>query len=355
MRVGPLDRLLLPAPGVLTAVMTHSCARQFRSRFRSPALLSLAVLVLLGAGLSPPWHAVGHDRDDRPAADDVSSRRITVMSFNIRFGTAGDGANHWDHRREACIDVINRHGGDFIGLQEAMRFQIDAIREACADYGELGIGRDDGARSGEHCTILYNTTRWRLDDDHRGTFWLSDTPDAAGSRSWGNTIPRIVTWGRFVERSTDRAVWVFNTHFDHRSQPSRERSAVLLAARVAQRARPDEPAVVTGDFNAGEGNPAMRYLVGDGAIDGSRSPHRLIDTFRAVEPDAADVGTFTGFAVGETGGEKIDAVLVTPGLDVLGAAIVRETYVDANGGARYPSDHFPVHSVLSWPAPTEGE
>jgi endonuclease/exonuclease/phosphatase family metal-dependent hydrolase len=54
-------------------------------------------------------------------------------------------------------------------------------------------------------------------------------------------------------------------------------------------------------------------------------------------PGAEEVGTFNGFTIGQTAGEKIDFVFVEPGTDVLDAAIVR-----TSRDGRYPSDHFPV-------------
>ena len=53
--------------------------------------------------------------------------------------------------------------------------------------------------------------------------------------------------------------------------------------------------------------------------------------------DEPEAGTFNGFKFGNTGGDKIDYVLVQPGTEVLRADILR----DSRQG-RYPSDHFPV-------------
>lgn len=267
---------------------------------------------------------------------------VSVLSFNIRYGTADDGENSWPRRKELVFDVIRDRNSDFVGLQEALRFQIDAIREAVPGYGEVGVGRDDGKEAGEYSAILYRQDRWKVDES--GTFWLSDTPNVPGSASWGNGITRIVTFARFVEASTDRAIWVFNTHFDHQSQPSREKSAELLARRIAER-DPAEPVIVTGDFNAGEDNPAVQYLTGPA----TGSPVRLVDTFRAVHPDADNVGTFNGFA-GTSDGPKIDYVLVEPGTRVLQADIIRDEDKD-----RYPSDHFPVSAEIQFPATGGGQ
>jgi endonuclease/exonuclease/phosphatase family metal-dependent hydrolase len=261
---------------------------------------------------------------------------VDVLSFNIRYGTADDGTNSWPHRVTLVFDVIRRQDSDFIGLQEALRFQIDAIREELPEYDEVGVGRDDGKMAGEYAAILYRSARWRAVDS--GTLWLSDTPDVPGSMTWGNEITRIATWARFVERATGRALWLFNTHFDHISQPSREKSAELLASRIANRGTPD-PVIVTGDFNAGEANPAILYLKNAT----KRSPVTLVDTFRVLHPDAQPVGTGGGFE-GLRDGPKIDYVFAEPDAQVRKAGIIRDHRDD-----RYPSDHFPVYAEITLP------
>jgi endonuclease/exonuclease/phosphatase family metal-dependent hydrolase len=258
------------------------------------------------------------------------SAPIDVMSFNIRYGTANDGENRWANRRGFLIDLLKEHDADLIGLQEALDSQVRELLDDLPAYAAVGVGRDDGARRGEYAAILFRRDRFNVSDS--GTFWFSDTPEVIASRSWGNTITRICTWARFVDRG-GRAFWHFNVHLDHQSQPSRERSTQLLAERVRARRHPSEPVIVTGDFNVGEDNAAIATLLA--ARDGK--PALLIDTFRARHPDEKVAGTFTGFVAGQTGGPKIDYVLVTPGMDVLDAAIVR-----TSRDGRYPSDHFPV-------------
>lgn len=259
---------------------------------------------------------------------------LAVMSFNIRYGTANDGENRWENRRALLFDVIRDAGADLVGLQEALDFQIDELLDAVPGYAAVGVGRDDGRRAGEYAAILFRRDRFRV--DRSGTFWFSDRPEVAASRSWGNRITRICTWARFVDRD-GRAFWLFNVHLDHESQPSRERSTALLAERIAARTPAREPAIVTGDFNAGEDNAAVARLT----AGPPGRPGRLVDTFRVLHPDERDVGTFTGFRLGATGGDKIDYVLVEPGIEVLSASIVR-----TSRDGRYPSDHFPVVATV---------
>jgi endonuclease/exonuclease/phosphatase family metal-dependent hydrolase len=277
-----------------------------------------------------------------------NAAELRVMSFNLRYGTARDGDNSWPQRRDLLVRVIREFAPDVLGTQEALRFQLDELREGVPGYTEIGVGRDDGIAAGEYAAILYRSDRFGLLD--QGTFWLSDTPDVPGSATWGNSITRICTWARLADRRSGREFYVYNLHLDHQSQPSRERSVELLTSVVSSRRHPD-PYVVLGDFNAGEGNPAMRYLRGevvrahDGSFD-APPPLGLRDTFRVLYPDQVDVGTFNGFD-GTTTGEKIDAVLVSGEWEVTEAQIVRT----AEGG-RYPSDHFPVVATVAFnPSP----
>ena len=266
----------------------------------------------------------------------AGASELSVMSFNIRYGTANDGENRWENRREMVCDLIEKHDCDVVGLQEALRFQIDAIRQANPAYGEIGVGRDDGKTKGEYSNILYRTDRLKVTDS--GTFWLSDTPEVVASKSWGNNITRICTWGRFVQKDTGKAFYHFNVHLDHQSQPSREKSVVLIDRRIAKRSHPD-PVILTGDFNADESNPAIRYLKGDkAASDQPAMP--LVDTFRVLHPEATEVGTFNGFR-GDRSRGKIDYVFALSGAKVLEAKII----FDMPGG-RCPSDHFPVMARL---------
>jgi endonuclease/exonuclease/phosphatase family metal-dependent hydrolase len=268
-------------------------------------------------------------------AQSVTRDPLLVMSFNIRYGTAKDGENQWTARRDMLFDLVRETDADLVGLQEALAGQIDEIVAAVPAYAVVGVGRDDAARAGEYSAILFRKDRFQVAD--AGTFWFSDTPSVPGSKSWGNGITRICTWARFIDRD-GRGFYHFNLHLDHQSQPSRERSTELLRLRIDARAVPGDPVVVTGDFNVGERNPALLTLVAPGPGGG---PGPFVDTFRVRHPEATTVGTFTGFTLGATGGEKIDYVLAQPGAEVLSADIIRTSRHD-----RYPSDHFPVVARL---------
>jgi len=257
-----------------------------------------------------------------PAPQPSQAAPLTVMSFNIRYGTANDGEDHWLRRREQLFTLLREQQADVVGLQEALHGQIEEILQAVPGYDYVGVGRSDGRRAGEFAAVLFRTARLRV--RRSDTFWFSDTPGVVKSTSWGNQIERICTWAYFEDREGP-AFYHYNVHLDHLSQPSRERSVALLLERIRSR-DPKAPAVVTGDFNAGEENAAAVAMRGS-----------FVDSFRVLRPGATEAGTFNGFKFGQIGGDKIDFVFVEPGTEVLEAAIVR-----SSRDGRYPSDHFPV-------------
>jgi endonuclease/exonuclease/phosphatase family metal-dependent hydrolase len=267
------------------------------------------------------------------AAVPASSGSVRVMSFNIRYGTAEDGEDAWPRRRDLVVETIRAFDPDVLGLQEALRFQLDELAAALPGYAEVGVGRDDGVRAGEYAAILFRSERF--EPLASGTFWLSDEPEKPASATWGNRIPRICTWVSLRDRATGTATLVLNTHFDHESAGSRERAAALIAERI-DAFRDGSEIVLTGDFNTPpDSGPMARLRSAAGT-----SPPGLRDAFSTAHPDSADPGTFHGFR-GTPSGGRIDAILVSGGWEVRAAGVIR-----ASRDGRYPSDHFPVSAIL---------
>ncbi len=277
-----------------------------------------------------------------PLGDDQRKTEVDVMSFNIRYGTANDGDNAWPKRNHLVMEVIRDKRPDVLGVQEALRFQLDEIRAQFPNYGEVGVGRDDGKTKGEYAAILYDRQRFEAYFDY--TYWFSATPDGVASKSFGNRIPRICSLVFLRDRHTGRSFTVHNAHWDHESQPSRLASAKLLKSQMVdvtgevhwgEEKLEAHGHLVLGDFNAGESNPAFAYLL-------ESNPIGLQDTFRSLHPNAEHVGTFNGFR-NTTTGKKIDAVLADRSWKVLESGILRTPKGQPN-----PSDHFPVWARLRY-------
>ena len=248
---------------------------------------------------------------------------LRAMTFNVRHGTAADGPDRWELRRDRARSVLAKHRPDLVGLQEALDFQVDEL--SAVGYVSVGVGRDDGVAAGEHCAILYDPARLRL--LRADTFWLSPTPSAVGTMHPETRHARICTWAAFIDRRTGDAFVHFNTHLDHESQAARESGLDEILSRL-----PDAPALVTGDFNAGESNPVHDRWRAAG----------LRDAYRAVHPEGPEPASFNGWE-DEPGGERIDYVLVGGAARIVEAAIVRE-----RPEGRWPSDHMPVTATVEF-------
>jgi len=254
---------------------------------------------------------------------------LRVMTFNIRYGTAPDKENAWPLRRDLLFKVVHDAASDIIGLQEALRTQLDELTREFPQYASLGVGREANG-GGEYSAILYDS--YRFDVRQADTFWLSAKPEETGSATWGNELPRVCTWARLFDLRTQQTICVLNTHWDHQSQSARECAGRLIHDRIARiNHHFDEPIILLGDFNVGQQDVAWGPLLKAG----------LRDSLMDLYPSATNIGTFHAFR-GKAEGAKIDAVLVSQHWQVEAAAINR-----TNLAGRYPSDHFPVTAALS--------
>jgi endonuclease/exonuclease/phosphatase family metal-dependent hydrolase len=251
------------------------------------------------------------------------------MTFNIRYDNPEDGEDGWANRKARVASMVRFHGADVVGLQEALRNQIADLEAALPHFGWFGTGRS-AARDGEHCAVLFR--RDRLEVLAESTFWLSETPEVAGSQAWDAALPRIVTWGKLRDRRTSAVFHLFNTHFDHRGETARRESARLLLRKVAEIAGPAGPVVVTGDLNTTPDSEPYRILTtGEGARGG------LVDALHASScPNHGPTSSWNGFKAIQPG-RRIDFILVRPPVAVLQHGILSDTF-----DGRFPSDHLPV-------------
>lgn len=266
-----------------------------------------------------------------------ASSELRVMSYNIRYGTANDGENHWDKRKDFLIETIPAFNPDLLGTQETLGFQRDFLAEKLSGYEALGVGRDDGKDKGEMTALYFKRSRFeKLDGGH---FWLSETPDVPGSKSWDTSLTRMVTWVKLRDKLQPKAkpVMFFNTHFDHRGEQARVESAKLIRRKVEEAGK-NCRIIVTGDFNAGEGSGPYQALFG--ASEGK--PSQLADAYRVAHPTReANEGTFSGFKADAVTGPRIDWIGVSREWQVVKSEIDR-----TQRDGRTPSDHFAMTAVL---------
>jgi endonuclease/exonuclease/phosphatase family metal-dependent hydrolase len=265
-----------------------------------------------------------------PLIGPVAPPALHVMSFNLRVG--GDGLpDPWAERRPVSAALLGAELPTVVGTQEGLYQQVREVASALpARYEWVGTGREGGSR-GEFMAVFFDAERLQPREfDH---FWLSDTPSVVGSATWGNQVVRMATWVRFTDLVTGRELIVLNTHLDHAVDRAQRRGAELLARRLAD-FDADLPVIVTGDFNVA----AQASVPYDTLVAGAG----LVDTWTAAEKQLTPpYATFHGYRPPQVGGDRIDWILVRPGVHVRVAAINTFTL-----DGRWASDHWPVHAVV---------
>jgi endonuclease/exonuclease/phosphatase family metal-dependent hydrolase len=176
----------------------------------------------------------------------VCAQPIKVMTFNIRLDTPQDSVNQWPNRNHKVYAFIKKYDPDIIGLQEVIHHQLTDLLNNLPAYTHIGVGRDDGKTKGEYSAILYKKDR--LKALNQNTFWLSETPQVPGSKSWDAAITRVASWGTFTDLKSKKKFLMINTHFDHIGKEARKNSAILLKQKATEIAK-DFPLIITGDFN----------------------------------------------------------------------------------------------------------
>jgi endonuclease/exonuclease/phosphatase family metal-dependent hydrolase len=287
----------------------------------------LITTVILSASPSPA-------ATDGPSVTGVAGDELHVMTFNLRYAS-DTPPNSWPERRPVMRQLLLQERPDIIGTQEGLYQQLrDIESDLPAYYDSVGEGREGGSR-GEAMQIFYDSRRLRaLEYDH---YWLSDTPELVGSKTWGGCCPRMVTWIRFADQRTGAQFYVLNTHLEAFDATARSKSADLILQRMAEDFDPALPVLMTGDFNepAREGRTVYDKLVADGP---------MVDTWVTAKERSALYATFHGYRPLTPNGDRIDWILSTPGVEARYAAI--NTF---SKQGQFPSDHLPVQAVVTLP------
>jgi endonuclease/exonuclease/phosphatase family metal-dependent hydrolase len=259
---------------------------------------------------------------------------LKVMTFNIRYDNPRDSINAWPNRVGLVCELLKNEKPDLLGLQEALWYQYEAIDSAISGYSSVAVGRDDGKKKGEMNPLFYNINRFDLVRDN--TFWLSESPDKPGSKGWGASLPRIVTWVELKDKMTHKSLFYFNTHFAHDSDSARIMSAGILLKEVKRLAGKNK-FVITGDFNMSPESKAYSILTEKVA---SRSILRDSYLISGTKPEGP---AYTTNSFRDAPGKnRIDYVFVRRGIKVLNASVIVK-----KEGPVFVSDHWPYKADIS--------
>ncbi len=259
----------------------------------------------------------------------VGDASINVMTFNIRYDNTGDGQNIWANRRDRAANAIKFYSPDLFGTQETLHNQLEDLKSRLPEYGVIGVGREDGKEKGEYSPVWYKKDRFSLQSS--GYFWLSETPDVAGSKGWDGACERIATWAIFKDKYTNNAVFFINTHLDHQGVVARREGVNLLFQKINEYSL-GMPVICTGDFNSSPDSDVIAH------ITDAKNDNHLTDS-RNVSPVVyGPAWSWHDFgALSYSQRPLLDYVFVRGGLKVNRYGVLAE---DENG--MYLSDHAPV-------------
>ncbi len=275
---------------------------------------------------------------------------LRVMTYNIRYseGDKDSPDNNWDARKGDLANIVEREAPDVVGFQEVLPDQKAFLERRFPDYRFVGEFRNANRKSGEASPIAYRGERF--DVVANGTFWLSETPDVPGSRSWGARIPRVCSWAVLVDKASGRRFAFANTHTDHESEEARENGMLLIIERMKEFVG-DNPIVFVGDHNClGVEKPALAVsrILKDAMFVSETPPEgpwRTVNGWRWRDRETTIAEAMKMSAEARNSlypradDNRIDYIYVSPGSKVR----AHRTIADARPGKKlYPSDHFPV-------------
>ncbi|MDR2467018.1 MAG: endonuclease/exonuclease/phosphatase family protein [Prevotellaceae bacterium] len=274
-------------------------------------------------------------------------KELNIMTFNIRYDNPADAPNAWTNRREHVARTILRHNIDIVGFQEVLNGQLNDLKALLPEYDCFGVGRTDGAEAGEYCPVFYKRSRFKLEDS--ACFWLSETPDAPGSKGWDAACERIVTCTRLSDADANadadadadasrRQILFVNTHLDHVGAVARKESVALLLRKIGEM-RKGAPVILVGDFNAPPDNEIISGFTR--ASDTLRLTHVLQSA--ALKTGAA--WTFHAFgALPEEQRSLIDYIFADPQFETLSHNVLPAS---TDNGV-FLSDHCAVSARLKY-------
>ncbi len=268
------------------------------------------------------------------ATQPEASPSFNVMSFNIRFDNPEDSLNNWQYRKDRAANAIRFYDADIVGTQEVLKNQLDDLNERLPQYTSIGVGREDGKEEGEYSALFFKTDRF--ENLESGTFWLSETPEVEGSLGWDAACVRVATWARLKDKSSERTIFVLNTHLDHVGDTARRESINLLLNRIDLLSQ-GAPVIVTGDFNSTPELDVIKQIT-DTRTAGHLTHSR--DVAKIVYGPSWSLHFF-----GELPYERrplIDYVFIRGDIDVDRYGVLAET--DSHS---YLSDHAPILTTIT--------
>lgn len=290
-------------------------------------ILSLFVLVASVASCHTK-RDYDYSRWYRSDSDEDGRRQMSVLSFNVRYGSAEDdtGDRDWSVRKNAVAAMLTAIHPVLMGCQECERAQRADILSAHPEYSVIYTTTSPKEECEEVAIFYLKDSLTVLES---GTFYLTGTPDTPSRLPQSNHY-RVCTWGKFKLIRGGQEFFCFDTHLDtHTDAHQTEMDAIL--AKIKSLNTDNLPVYLTGDLNTDESSTAFTPLKNYG-FKSARIEAIVGDSHK----------TFNDF--GKSSGSTLDHCFFKGFYAVQKFTTVRDTYA----GVKYISDHYPINIILKF-------
>lgn len=253
---------------------------------------------------------------------------LTLVTCNIRFDNPADGDNDWSHRRNFLRDTLLSHSPDIIATQEGRFHQLQDLNTLLPDYDIIDQHR---AWIGERMYPTFFVKKNRFELMKSEDIWLSETPDIAGSKSFGSAFPRLMTWMKIQPVGSENDLWFVNTHLDHIMEETRLGQIQVLANQVKKFWNQSDSLFIMGDFNTSPSGKVREALLKE---------FRLQDAWKKFHTH--EETSHHGFSGEQPNGNRIDWIMVDDRVKVNSAELDK-----SSRAGKFPTDHFPVVTKIT--------
>ena len=268
----------------------------------------------------------------KAAEKEPAKDQLTIMSFNIRRKGKEKGPDRlWQNRLPLIKELLEEANPDIIGFQEVTKKQREDLMHTLPNnFKYVGTGRGAswaGLGTDEATPIFYNTEKFELKEHETYQLNKASMWKWMRKRNEYGYLPRICTWANFTLKDSDKQLYVFNTHLDHKSEKARLNQLKNILKKTE--AITDCPVFIMGDFNTDLVEPIQKEL----------SNHNYVNTKEETVHRSGPKETYTGWQ--DEPEKLIDHILVKNGKNNKSLRITKYEVIKKEDSA-FPSDHRPV-------------
>lgn len=258
--------------------------------------------------------------------------KYIILTFNLRINTNHDKENAWPYRLNSIITYLRDKKPLIICTQEGLTGMLSDLENNLANYKYIGVPRSNDKVNAEYNAIFYDSNLLRVRKSE--TIWISETPNIPHTKSFGSSLPRIITYAEFyfINKPSLR-FRVYNTHLDHQSEIARNEGAKLIRSLIKEHSEKENlPLLITGDFNATTNDDCLYYL---------KHFASLVHANDLIEKE--NYGTTFHDYKGTIEGLPIDHIFTNDLVKIDKVLIFNQK---VNG--KYLSDHYPIEIYIEF-------